>query len=54
MDSTARLWDSATGAEKRSFDWGIGQVLVAAVSADGTLCAAGSKDGRIVVWDVDS
>jgi WD40 repeat protein len=54
MDGTARLWDTATGVEKRSFDWGIGQVLVAAVSPDGTLCAAGSKTGRIVVWDVDT
>jgi WD40 repeat protein len=53
MDGTARVWDQNTGAEIRSFDWGIGKVTVAAVSPDGTLCAAGSADGRVIVWDVD-
>lgn len=53
MDGTARVWDATTGAEVRSFDWGVGKVQAAAVSPDGTLCAAGSDDGRIVVWDVD-
>ncbi|MCE9563705.1 MAG: WD40 repeat domain-containing protein [Planctomycetes bacterium] len=54
MDGTVRVWHPDTGVELRSFDWGVGKVQCAAVSPDGTLCAAGSDDGRIVVWDVDS
>jgi WD40 repeat protein len=53
MDGSVRLWDADTGSELRAFDWGIGKIRVAAVSHDGTLCAAGSDDGEIVVWDVD-
>jgi WD40 repeat protein len=53
MDGTVRIWDANTGVEVRSFDWGIGKLQAAAVSPDGTLCAAGGDDGSMVVWDVD-
>jgi len=53
MDGTARIWDAGTGAERRSFDWGIGKIRVAAVAPDGLTCAAGGEKGQIVVWDVD-
>jgi hypothetical protein len=53
-DGFVRIWNADTGEEVRSFDWGIGKVAAAAVSPDGTLCAAGSCSGKIIVWDVDA
>jgi WD40 repeat protein len=53
-DGTVRFWDPETGAPIRTFDWGIGRVYSAAISADGLLCAAGGEKGQVVVWDVDS
>lgn len=53
-DGVVRVWNPVSGAETRSFDWGIGKVCAAAVSPDGMLCAAGGENGKIVVWDVDA
>ena len=53
MDGVVRVWDANSGRELRSHDWGIGKVQAATISADGTLCAAGSDDGRVVVWDTE-
>lgn len=52
-DGTARFWDPATLREARTFDWRLGPLLSAAFGPDGTLAAAGTADGRVVVWDVD-
>jgi hypothetical protein len=40
-------------AVAKTFAWGIGPLHSVAFSADGTLGAAGSGDGRIVVWDAE-
>jgi WD40 repeat protein len=52
-DGIVRFWDAATGAELRSFDWGIGKLYCAAFSPDGLTCAACGEKGQVVVWDVD-
>jgi WD40 repeat protein len=48
-----RLWDTATWKETAAFDWKIGPVTAVALGPDGTLAAAGSDTGAIVVWDLD-
>jgi WD40 repeat protein len=52
-DGTARTWDAATGAARRVYDWGVGNVYVAAFAPDGLTAAAGTGDGHLVVWDVE-
>lgn len=37
----------------RAFEWKLGKMVGVAFSPDGTLAAAGSDTGKIVVWDVD-
>jgi WD40 repeat protein len=53
-DGTVRVWDAATGAERRRYDFGIGKLYCAAFSPDGLTCAAGGENGQVVVWDVDA
>lgn len=48
-----RLLDVSTWAEVRCFDWGLPKARSVCFSPDGTLAAAGSDTGRVVVWDVD-
>lgn len=47
------IWDTATWEPARQFAWDIGRLRSVAFSPDGTLCAAGSDTGRVVVWDFD-
>lgn len=52
-DGTARVWDAASGAEKRCFEFDVGKMLAADVSPDGTVAAVGGATGEIIVWDLD-
>lgn len=51
-DGTARLWDTDTARELKCFDWELGALSHAAVSADGALAAVAGERG-IVVWDLE-
>jgi hypothetical protein len=52
-DESVRWHESRTGAERATFEWQIGSITAVAFSPDGSLCAAGGKDGEVAVWDVD-
>jgi WD40 repeat protein len=52
-DRTVRFWDTRTWKEHAAFDWEIGPLVSLAISRDGMRAAAGSKRGKIVVWDLD-
>jgi WD40 repeat protein len=51
-DKTVVFWDTTTWKEARRYSWNIGELKCLA-SSDGTLAAAGSAQGKIVIWDVD-
>jgi WD40 repeat protein len=46
-------YDLATLAQTHIFKWKLGPLGALTFSPDGLLGAAGSADGRIVLWDVD-
>ncbi|MBM3980954.1 MAG: WD40 repeat domain-containing protein [Planctomycetes bacterium] len=52
-DETVKLYDTTTWEVARTFTWDIGRMRSVAFSPDGTLAAAGSDTGKVVVWDVD-
>jgi WD40 repeat protein len=52
-DKTVKLYDTTTWEIARTFTWDIGKMRSIAFSPDGTLAAAGSDTGKVVVWDVD-
>jgi WD40 repeat protein len=52
-DETVHVFDATSWDRTARFTWQIGKLNAVAVSADGTLAAAGSDNGDIVIWDVD-
>ena len=52
-DATVKLYDTTTWELTRTFTWDIGKMRSIAFSPDGTLAAAGSDKGQVIVWDVD-
>jgi WD40 repeat protein len=52
-DETVKLYDTQTWELAKTFTWDIGRMRSIAFSPDGTLAAAGSDTGKVVVWDVD-
>jgi len=52
-DRIVRIWDCSTWKEITTFTWDIGAMRSVAFAPDGLRMAAGSSEGRVMVWDVD-
>jgi WD40 repeat protein len=52
-DQTVKLYDTQSWEIAKTYTWDIGRMRSIAFSPDGTLAAAGSDTGKVVVWDVD-
>jgi hypothetical protein len=52
-DKVVKLYDTKTWKIAKSFTWEIGRMRSVTFSPDGTLAAAGSDTGKVIIWDVD-
>jgi WD40 repeat protein len=52
-NGTVTLWDAEKREVIRTLDWKAGKLVSVAFGPDGALAAAGTEDGKVVVWDVD-
>lgn len=52
-DATVKVYDTQTWRMVKAYDWEIGRLRCIAFSSDGTLAAAGSDAGKVIIWDVD-
>ncbi|QJW97470.1 WD40 repeat domain-containing protein [Frigoriglobus tundricola] len=52
-NGTVTLGDADTREPFRTLDWKAGKLVSVAFAPDGALGAAGTEDGKIIVWDVD-
>jgi WD40 repeat protein len=53
-NGTVCLWNLERCELVRTLDWNLGKLVSVAFAPDGTIGAAGTEDGRVVVWDVDA
>lgn len=53
LDGAVTLWGTANWQVAQTWSWDVGQARSVCFSADGTLAAAGTNTGKIVVWDLD-
>lgn len=52
-DETVHVFDTHTLERVNRYTWQLDRLSAVAVSADGTLAAAGSANGDVVVWDLE-
>jgi WD40 repeat protein len=52
-DKTVHVFDTRSLDRVNRYTWNIDKLSAVAVSPDGTLAAAGSANGDVVVWDLD-
>jgi WD40 repeat protein len=52
-NGTVTFWDVERREQLRTLDWKAGKLVSVAFAPDGALGAAGTEDGKLVVWDVD-
>lgn len=52
-DTTVHVFDTHTLDRVNRYTWNLDKLSAIALSADGTLAAAGSANGDVVVWDLE-
>ena len=52
-NGTVCFWNLETRELVRTLDWKLGKLVSVGFAPDGSIGAAGTEDGQVVVWDVD-
>jgi WD40 repeat protein len=52
-DESVHVFDTTSWERVARYHWKIGRLRAVAVSPDGTLAAAGTDKGEVIVWDLD-
>ena len=53
-NGTVCFWNLEKRELIRTLDWKLGKLVSVAFAPDGSIGAAGTEDGQVVVWDVDA